>query len=248
MKIILCDKKALDAKKSYGEITGLLDEDSRAGIERYKFEEGRLTALVRELALRYVFYKTFGEGEITISKNEFGKPFVLRAGKEGRGICQKDEGGFEFNISHAGDLVCIIYGQERAGIDVEKDSRVKDTDLLNRFLYEHERARVEAAEDKQKEFCRIWTFREALCKEEGLGLSLFEREGEDKEELIRIDYEKNMVDLKGRRLFFYEYPCPGYHLTCCLGKKDKRPELIWTDMQMWEEMKNVFSRIRISRI
>ena len=257
MEIYLCDIKELNIAERYEQLlTGLSVEEQRA-ITRFRQEEGRHRALVRELLLRRVLRETFGEVRIVLGKNAHGKPFIEEIidgnghfcmiehtdeakrrqakeeekdgcnpadRKEGyRGMSQTDgEDGyalFDFSISHSGDFVAIGFGSGRIGIDVEQVGRAKDFISLLRFYSEAERQWVLDAADPEDEFYRVWTFREAFSKEEGVGLSLFEKED------AAIDYAKRRVAFNGTEYGFFEYALPGYHLTACAAAAGERPGL-----------------------
>ena len=161
-----------------------------------------------------LFDRVFGpffDGSIPdIIKNEHGKPVFAPPGDN-----------VHFNISHSGDFVVMAVGDHPVGVDVERVGRAKDhMKLAERFYYEHEVLRVKNSDYGEREFYRIWTFREAFSKLVGVGLNLFGRAD------IRIDYDKNRVTFEGRDYVFFEYDiAEGYFLTVCVPTGVNRPIL-----------------------
>ncbi len=245
MKIYLAKTDYIDEEGSYNELMGKLGTKEVQRIERFKRPGPRKIALLRQIILQQALYETFGECRICLKENDYGKPYVEKIGYEDGAEKEMSEySGFDFNISHSETLVAVVFGNGRAGIDVESISRVKDYDKLTRFFYDAERKRVSAASDPQDEFCRIWTFREAFSKEEGVGLSLFS------DEEITIDYDNNKAQRAGRSCIFYEYPFPDYHITCCVEESVKKPELICIEEGRFYEIcrASEFAKIHISVI
>ena len=141
-------------------------------------------------------------------------------GKNGKPIFLPPYDDYHFNISHSGSMVVMGIGKSPLGVDIEHIGRVKNYKrLAERFFYEAERHRIQAADDPEREFYRIWTFREAFSKLVGVGITLYEREE------IDIDYEKDSVSYDGRRYVFYEYKHSGYCFTLCVEPDEMRPDI-----------------------
>lgn len=219
--LIIADMRKLHVGEDYDVILNGWDKNTRASVTRFKQEKGRHCALVRTVLLRYVLKEKFGTPEVELVTNACGKPYVK--------IKEKEE-FFDFNISHSGDLVAICWGNVPMGVDVERIDRIKDYKKLLRYYYEPERERVLASCDPEQEFIRIWTFREAFSKEEGVGITLFEKD------VVSIDYENNAVCFHGVNYCFAEYDYPGYKITLCTEKGIVFPKLIWIDQTAWKKM------------
>ncbi len=231
MFIYLADLKRLRIAEDYDELLSGMDEEAVKRIERFKFEKGRYMALMRQIVLDYVFYGAFGSCRVALKADLNGKPRIEGiTGPDGKAFDNSAFKDFDFNISHSGEVLVIVSGKGRAGIDVEQASRIKDVDKLTRFFYKDEENRVNKAEDPKDEFCRIWTFREAFSKEEGVGIPLFENEE------IKIDYDENKVFYKNTGFRFYEYGYPGFRITCCVKKDEEKPELLSIDETLWSGM------------
>jgi 4'-phosphopantetheinyl transferase len=90
--------------------------------------------------------------------NEQGKPFLSNI----EGLC--------FNVSHSAGCIAFVHSNKPVGIDVER-IKTFDSRLPKRFFTEHERMMLDAAEDKDFEFGRIWTTKEAYIKMKGSTLA-----------------------------------------------------------------------------
>ena len=106
----------------------------------------------RDLALKIATGKLGYTPEIHIGEN--GKPYI---------------DGVHFNISHSHNLVVCAFGEHDIGIDVEKirDYRPR---VAEKF-HPEEIAHLEKSADKNLEFFKIWTMKEAYLKCLGTGLS-----------------------------------------------------------------------------
>lgn len=79
----------------------------------------------------------------------------------------------DFNISHSGALViCIVSGQGRIGIDVEKRERININEFRTVFTSEEWTALQEEGHCAVKTFYDYWTIKEAVLKAKGTGLLL----------------------------------------------------------------------------
>lgn len=211
MRLSVCDMRKINIERDYHRVLPLLSEEKRKEILRYRQEEGRYRALVREVMVSWALEESFPGNRILIGKNEYGKPFIAGMRHPDGTLCDRKEyGDFDFNLSHSGALVALVYGKRRSGIDVERLNRVSDYGKLLRFFSEKEQRQILTSPDPEREFYRVWTFREAFSKEEGIGLSLFEREPVD------IDFKKNEVCFHGRWYHFTEYEYPGYQISLCM--------------------------------
>ena len=168
--------------------------DTRAN-PQYDGEKNKLKSL-RNAMFSHVLSEDFGCDETAALKNKYGKPYIPGS-------------DIDFSITHSTDVCAIAVSDKPVGIDIEKKDRVKNIDGMLRFFSDEEKARIEKADNKADEFLRIWTYREAFSKEEGVGLTLYTKEN------IVIDYEKNRVLRNGRTLNFFEVYYDDYLLTIC---------------------------------
>ena len=215
--VYLCDYSKLSIEDDFRKIINRLNKEAAARIMRFHRETDRYLAFVREVMLSAILHTEFGEENLLLEHNEYGNPFL------------KDR-DFLFSISHSGSLVVISCGTVNSGIDVQKIGEAGDIASLCFMLSEDEQGQMKNAKDAEREFYRIWTWHEALSKEEGIGLTLFDQCQ------VRIDYEKKDISLDGRKLYFCEYEYPGYQLTLC-AEKPFFPETVFTvDTAVWRNM------------
>lgn len=97
----------------------------------------------------------------------------------------------DFSISHSESAVaCALSadGEGNVGVDVERVDGQRDTErFAKRFFSENERAALEAAEDTERSWTRIWTKKEAYIKYlGGSPVRLSELDTEDADE-VRFD-------------------------------------------------------------
>ena len=88
---------------------------------------------------------------------EHGKPYLI------------GHDGIHFNISHCKQAIVTAVSDHEIGIDVEGWRRCSDQ-LLQRAFNENEQAMVHNASEKDMEFARIWTRKEAYFKWTGTGI------------------------------------------------------------------------------
>ena len=124
-----------------------------------------------------------------------GRPFLQRQGSSAQPA--------DFSLSHSrAHAACFLWvGEGRIGVDVEESvTGERAARLANRFLSAGERALL-SDNDISTGFTRIWTRREALCKQDGGGQPL------------RFD-SANFSDRV--RLASFRLPDTGAFLTVCL--------------------------------
>ena len=82
--------------------------------------------------------------------------------------------GWDFNISHAGDVVAVAAGRGHVGVDVERIRPVREMAAIVQRYFHPDEARVwkSLAEGAREEgFFVLWSAREAAMKCAGLGLA-----------------------------------------------------------------------------
>ncbi len=82
--------------------------------------------------------------------------------------------GWDFNISHAGDVVAVAAGRGHVGVDVERIRPVREmASIVERYFHPDEarawRSLTESA--REEGFFVLWSAREAAMKCAGLGLA-----------------------------------------------------------------------------
>ena len=99
--------------------------------------------------------------QVALQQTDAGRPFVADA-------------GFDFNVSHSGDLalIALLDGHGRVGVDIERLVPLRDMDKLAETVFtarEREILRRERG-TRLKAFYRLWTCKESYLKAIGTGL------------------------------------------------------------------------------
>lgn len=126
---------------------------------RHRFVAGRAR-------LRTLLGKHLGLDPATLVfvQNAFGKPRLA------------DHPSVHFSLSHSSDQAVLAVSEQReVGIDIERVRPLDHLDLARRYFHPNEVAAIEGARPPQEQllafFC-IWTFKEAVVKAIGKGLSM----------------------------------------------------------------------------
>lgn len=100
---------------------------------------------------------------------------VLRFCGDGKGKPRVENAeGWDFNVSHSGDLVAVAVAQGAVGIDVEKRRVVREMGMLVARYFHPEEADAWRALDgglREEAFFLLWSAREAAMKCVGIGLA-----------------------------------------------------------------------------
>lgn len=102
----------------------------------------------RSLGVELLLKKVTGRSDYVLSENE--KPFF------------SDNEVF-FSLAHCGDYAVCAVSDVPVGVDIELP-RVGGARLAKRFFQPDEAALVYAADDPDREFCRLWTLKESYIK------------------------------------------------------------------------------------
>ncbi len=147
----------------------LLSEDERQRAARFYFPHLRENYILRCSILRHLLshYTTIPERKICFQFGKHGKPFL--AGK-------KRATQVEFNVSHSHELSLFAFVKDRdVGVDIEKVRPDLDfASIARRYFSAQEIEQLfSLPEEKQAgAFFQGWTYKEAIIKAEGSGLSI----------------------------------------------------------------------------
>jgi 4'-phosphopantetheinyl transferase len=149
-----------------GAFADLLTLQERARADRFRHIDDRRRYIVGRGVLRRMLGRRLDRapGSLAFGSSPHGKPTLADAGE------------IAFNVSHSGDHVLVAVGRAAAiGVDVEQMR--PGVDLVGvgaRVFTPGELASIAGAPDDEKtsRFFRHWTFKEAVVKAVGLGLSL----------------------------------------------------------------------------
>ena len=102
---------------------------------------------------------------LNIARDKLGYTPKIRIGANGKPYID----GMYFNISHSHNMVVCAFSDTDIGIDVEKIREWRPR--VAKSFHPEERTRLEKAEDKDLEFYKIWTMKEAYLKCLGTGIT-----------------------------------------------------------------------------
>jgi 4'-phosphopantetheinyl transferase len=149
-----------------GAFTDLLTLPERARAERFRQADDRRRFIAGRGVLRRMLGRRLNRapGSLAFGASPHGKPTLADAGE------------IAFNVSHSGDYVLVAVGRAAAiGVDVEQERPGLDLMGLGaRVFTPAELASIAGVPDAQKSsrFFRHWTFKEAVVKAVGVGLSV----------------------------------------------------------------------------
>ncbi|MDR1772107.1 MAG: 4'-phosphopantetheinyl transferase superfamily protein [Hungatella sp.] len=164
--IILADLKLCTAENSFWE--GFISAHDKARLKAIRTERSYRRVLLRLALVRIIlgYYLDFPADKICFKKNKYGKPGIINP------VVNSN-----FNISHSGDDIIVIFDFDReVGIDIENSSSFNKRNVyLLKGLYsggELERYHALAKQDQFEFFCRTWVVKEAILKALGVGLTV----------------------------------------------------------------------------
>ncbi len=93
-----------------------------------------------------------------ISRGKYGKPFI-------------DSAMYEFNVSHSGKYMVVVYNTKPIGIDIEKIEGY-DYDVIKSCFSKREGKYIlyASGEEKNNRFTDVWTAKESYLKYLGFGV------------------------------------------------------------------------------
>ena len=136
--------------------------------------------------IKYILYKYYGYDfeKIDIQRTKNGKPYI------------KDS-NLRFNVSHSGDAIIAIVGlgYDSVGIDMEVILNKDREKIIKRFFQKEEIEFINSSDDKNLEFYRIWTKKEAYIKKNALNMTFISKINVLKEKIYTFIIENMMVSI-----------------------------------------------------
>lgn len=156
MNIYLCKKSNIAV--NYDAFKKEIEPTKLQRIYRVRDEEKQKTLILSDHLARYAIAKhcNIKTYEIEFYYNSLGKPFA-------KGL------DVYFSVSHSGDYVVVAVSDKPVGIDIETLREVK-ANTVKRVCCENEIECINNAHDKNAEFLKIWTKKEAYFKSVGCGI------------------------------------------------------------------------------
>ena len=136
--------------------------------------------------IKYILYKYYDYDfeKIDIQRTKNGKPYI------------KDS-KLNFNVSHSADAIIAIVGlgYDSLGIDMEVLRNKNREKIIKRFFQKDEIAFINSSEDKNLEFYRIWTKKEAYIKKNALNMTYISKINVLKEKVYTFTIDNIIVSV-----------------------------------------------------
>ena len=129
-------------------------------ISCYRLTEDQMRCLCGHHLAREMLSEKLGCSPLSLefSRTEKGKPYLVN-------------GNWHFNISHSGNFVACAIAKNPIGIDIEELRSVKES-LCKKVCTEEELSFVYSdGEFSSRQFLQLWTAKEAVLKQIGIGIS-----------------------------------------------------------------------------
>lgn len=156
----------LDVTESlHAQYANFLDPRERLRVERLRRDIDRRHYVVSHGILREILgaYLQIAPGDVVFEYGPFGKPFVGQAGA----------GRLEFNMSDSAGMLLVAATQGAAvGVDIEKRRPIDVVKFARRFFAKSEADWLDGLPEVEREaqFFRLWTCKEAYVKGWGYGI------------------------------------------------------------------------------
>lgn len=125
---------------------------------RFTISSGRLSCVVSYLLFLYGFrHLCHMEGTPDFSGDKFEKPYLA------------DYPDIHFNLSHCNSGCACIMDNFEVGIDLQEIRKVS-LKTFEKICSADEISEIQNSDNPEKEFCRIWSYKEALSKLTGEGI------------------------------------------------------------------------------
>jgi len=211
-RIILKDKVFFVHKNSqidnFSDIINLLPVEEALEIHRKMKNRDKETALLSKILTRTLLseYIACDPLSLKIHKGKYGKPY----------LAQYPE--VHYNVSHAGNMLCLAISDSEIGVDIEKEKDIEETVMqLCCTKEEYDLLKSLDHESRRSNFFKTWCLKESFLKAIGRGLSrelksfsIIDDEGKN----IRLrDYENSENYRKWG--FHYEKVKRNYHFSLC---------------------------------
>ncbi|CAJ0748757.1 4334_t:CDS:2, partial [Entrophospora sp. SA101] len=195
-------KNWIPTTKEYDQLLSLVQTNEQEKIKKIKVLENLKSSLIGRLLMILLFNRIYGIGyrEVEFDRTEYNKPILINP--KLNILC-------DFNISHHGDWVVLVAGENcRIGIDLMKIEQpnagynvkkfittFKDQFTENEFNLlinnQQQHYNKEEVEIRQlQRFYRFWCLKESYVKAVGIGLYLalnsFEFRLDENEENLKI--------------------------------------------------------------
>ena len=158
MLITICDLSSYSDEQYQNNLT-TIPVWRREKALQYKKLDDRKRSVLAFVLLQRALREEYGITEVPeFVYNEFGKPSLPNL-------------PIHFSLSHCKEAVACAVSDHNIGIDVESIVPY-NPDVARRACTADEQKMLEQCSNKDVEFIKLWTAKEAISKYEGMGLSL----------------------------------------------------------------------------
>ena len=197
MEIYILDTSPLCDPKTFAKYFSKCPDYRKQKIALIKNEADRRLSLGVEILLAHgMSEKKLSPYEICISPS--GKPFAKNA-------------DIHFSLSHSGKYAVAAFSDSNIGVDIEMLKKV-NLKLSERFFSISEQQIIDKAQNKELEFLKIWTRKEALLKTDALSFT---------GELSDICTAKPELTFNKKRYTLSTKVYADYILSCAFCEHDK---------------------------
>ena len=196
VKLYVADITNLPEPLSCPELLQKLSPERQQKVHNSKHEKSRKQSMGAGLLLQKVLALYHMEMS-SVVVGEHGKPMLE---------------GFEFNLSHSGNLVICAVSDKPVGCDVEQLRKAPER-VAERYFSESEKEYLNqfGGEDYDTEFFRLWTMKESYVKMtgEGMGLPL------GAYEIVLGDCARVIRNGEVQECYLSEIEMDGYIISIC---------------------------------
>jgi 4'-phosphopantetheinyl transferase len=146
-----------------------LNDEEKIRAQRFRVEKDRLLFVAGRSVLRHILatYLELEPYQIELSKTPEGRPYLHES---------QNALGFDFNISHSGEKLCIAVSQDgRVGVDLEYLDGERVDELISSQVFavdELDYLNALTGKEKVSAFYSLWVRKEACLKACGIGLGI----------------------------------------------------------------------------
>ena len=153
---IVNTKNDIDEKR-FSYLLGFADSKKHERIKRCRKRQDAVNMLIGDILCKIAVKKDFGINlqNQKIEYTPHGKPYLA------------EYPNIHFNISHSGTYVTCIVSSLPVGIDIQKICTYSPK-YAHRIFTDDEIQKIETSTDKDSEFTKLWSQKEAVIKKYGL--------------------------------------------------------------------------------
>ena len=153
---ILVEKIKELTEKEREDFLALVSAEKKEKISRQKIRKKADAMIMGEILVKKALSDKYGidVNKICFSFTENGKPYIA------------ERNDIHFNISHSGDYIAIALSDNPIGIDIEQ-IRPVNISTIKEILNNEELKLFYDSKDKESEFIKLWTRKEAVIKLHG---------------------------------------------------------------------------------